>query len=99
MWLKDLAADVLAALPALWVGLVLGFFYFGTLWATVRTLPNRRYPFLWILAGFLLRVAVVVVVFVALTGGEVARMFAVLVGFMITRGLLLHYWGGKTRVF
>jgi F1F0 ATPase subunit 2 len=79
------------------VGLGLGFFYFSTLWLTVGSLSERRHPALWTLVSFVFRMAVLLVVFVAFTGGDVLSMVSLLVGFMVARGLLIRRWGGSVR--
>ncbi len=73
-------------------GLLMGLFFFGGLWLTVRrvTAPCRR-PMLLVLISFLIRGAVMALCFYALArwAGWVA-ILASLAGMMVVRGMLNH---------
>lgn len=92
-----MTTDVVGTLLSFLIGLGLGFFYVGTLWLTVRALPSLRYPAAWTFFSFLVRIAVVLVVFVSVTQGGPYRMLAVLAGFVILRVVLVRAWGGRSK--
>lgn len=71
----------------LW-GLLLGVFYFGGLWLTVRRLPIVKHQALWTLGSFLLRNVLVAIAFypVVLRGWQPTLIC--LGGFIIVRMLV-----------
>ena len=73
----------------LW-GVVLGLFYFGGLWLTVRRLTTARYVALWMLGSFVIRNLLVVVGFypIVLQGWQSA-LFC-LAGFIVIRFILIR---------
>jgi F1F0 ATPase subunit 2 len=62
------------------IGALIGALYFGRLWLTIRRLPRLNHPTLWILAGTLARLALVLAAFLLLRDGEWARLAACLAG-------------------
>lgn len=73
-------------ISAVVLGGVLGAAYFAALWATVRVLPGVRNPALVLLAGFLVRFALMAVAFVGLIRwGGWPWAAAALAGFMAAR--------------
>lgn len=84
------AVDLLAFAA---IGVVLGALYFGDLSLTIRRLPRLNHPMLWLLAGTLARLALVLAAFYLLSQGQWARLLACLVGLLAVRLYLLH----KTR--
>ena len=76
-------------------GFALGAFFFGTLWWTVQRLPDARWPGLLVLASFIGRMAVVLVGFVLVAGGQGERFFASLAGFLIARLVLVRKVGAR----
>ena len=87
--------DVLALAGAAAVGAALGAVYFIGLWRTVRALPQIRQPGLIALGSFVLRFAVLAVVFLLLVReGGWRLMAAGLGGFLLARGLVI----GRLRV-
>jgi F1F0 ATPase subunit 2 len=73
---------------ALAAGVGLGLFYFGGLWLTLRLLPSSRYAGLLVSGSLLLRVGVTLPGFYLVMGGQVERMAACLLGFILARVLL-----------
>ena len=78
---------------ALVVGVLLGVFYFGGLWLTVRRLPQSATAGLWLLASFVIRTAVVLISFFAISNGQWERIVACLVGFIIARTVMVRLSG------
>ncbi len=65
-------------------GVLLGIFYYGTLWMTVRYVVLRQRPLL-LLVSFVLRAAVVVAVFVLILQNGWYHLIAALAGFILGR--------------
>ncbi len=82
--------DVLLILFALVVGGVLGFFYFGGLWLTLRRLPGSRSPHTLALLSFFGRTVVVLLTIFLVAKESWQRIAACLVGFIVVRGVLIH---------
>lgn len=77
-------------------GLLMGLFFFGGLWLSVKRLPDSRHPMLLILGSFLVRLVVLVVCFWALAryGGWLAVVSA-LPGLLFMRVLLIWAFGRR----
>jgi F1F0 ATPase subunit 2 len=70
---------------ALAAGLGLGAFYFGGLWLTVRQLPRARHAALLVLASAFVRMAITLISFYLVAGGQWQRLFLCLLGFFSVR--------------
>ncbi len=66
-------------------GVLLGVFFFGGLWYTVRRGLASKRPGLWFLSSLLLRTGVVVAGIYFASGGSWDRLLACLVGFVVAR--------------
>jgi F1F0 ATPase subunit 2 len=75
------------------VGVVLGLFYYGGLWLTVRRLPELGRPELWIFVSLVLRIAVVVAVLLLLFGEQWERLVAAMAGMLAARIVLVRRIG------
>jgi len=73
-------------------GLVLGVFYFGGLWLTVRRLPFSARPALLTLCSYLGRLVVTLSCFYLVMAGSWQRLLAVMFGFMVMRIILVRIW-------
>ncbi len=71
-------------------GMGLGFFYFGGLWWTVNRVAMSSRPGLLVLGSMLLRGAVVLAGFWLVMDGQFDRLIACVVGFFITRTILIR---------
>lgn len=74
-------------------GLALGFFFFGTLWMTVRRIPRAKRPQLFLLLSFWLRMGMVVLGFYLVMHGSWRRLLACVAGFMIMRRIMVKRLG------
>lgn len=83
--------DYLVLTLVLLGGAVLGFLFFGGLWWTLRALPTARHPALIMFASYFARMALVVLGFFLLMGGEWQRLVVAFVGFMIVRFLMIRH--------
>jgi len=75
------------------VGVVLGVFYFGTLWLVVRRLDRLAWPALWLGVTGMLRLAVVLVLFTLVLGTRWERLVVALVAFLAVRVVLTGWLG------
>jgi F1F0 ATPase subunit 2 len=81
MTMNELLALVLA-----WVaGLLLGAFFFGGLWWTIRKGVSSKQPAVWFFVSLLLRMCVALVGFYFVSGGRWERLLLCLLGFVIAR--------------
>ncbi len=66
-------------------GVLLGAFFFASLWWTVRRGVSSDRVALWFLGGMLLRTGIVLLGFHLLLGGDGKRLLAGLAGFILAR--------------
>ena len=66
-------------------GMLLGTFFFGGLWFTVKKGLESQHPALWFIGSFLVRVGVTVVGFYAVSQHHWERAVICLVGFLVAR--------------
>lgn len=77
--------EVLSLIFTLTAGAVLGMFFFGGLWWTIRRGLSSPRPALWFFGSMLLRTAIVVLGFYFVLGDDWRRLLAALLGFVIAR--------------
>lgn len=75
------------------VGMVLGLFFFGGLWLTLRQLATRRSPGLLLLVSFVLRSAITLAGFYWVMAGRWERAVVLVIGFLVARLLAVRTWG------
>ena len=80
-----MTTEPLHLMPAFLAGLALGFFYFGSLWLTVRRVPNARHPVLLVFGSLAGRMAVLQPAFYFIMADRWERMMACLLGFVLVR--------------
>jgi F1F0 ATPase subunit 2 len=78
-------------------GLVLGLFYFGTLWLTVQRLVRVRRPGLLTLGGFFVRTGLTLLGFFIVMAGHWERAAACMAGFLIMRKLMANRYGNMKQ--
>lgn len=66
-------------------GVLLGAFFFGGLWWTIRKGVSSHQPALWIFASLLLRTSVALSGFYLVARGHWQRLVACLLGFVLAR--------------
>lgn len=81
-------SDAPALVLALLAGALTGTIFFGGLWWTVRRGLSSRQPALLFLGSLLLRTAVALAGFYFASRGDVRRLLACLLGFLIARLLV-----------
>ena len=72
------------------VGVGLGILYFGSLWLTVRRLPDTHRPALLLLGSAVGRMALTLLGFYLVMGGRWERLLACLAGFILARMVLVR---------
>ncbi len=72
------------------VGVVLGAFFFGGLWWTVRRAVVSPQPMLWFVGSLLLRSGAVLAGFYLIGDGQWQRLLGCVLGFVIARFLVLR---------
>lgn len=80
--------EILNLVLALVAGFLLGAFFFGGLWWTVRKGLSSRRPELWFLGSLLLRTCTAVAGFYFVSGGQWERLLICLLGFFIMRQIV-----------
>lgn len=75
------------------VGLLLGAFFFGGLWWTVRRGLSSKRPAFWFLGSMLVRASAVLAGFYVVSGGHWDRLLACLLGFVIARQIATRLIG------
>lgn len=80
--------DTLALALAWLAGAMLGAFFFGGLWWTVRKSLASARPALWVFGSLLLRMGVTMTGFYFVSGGDWRRLLSCLVGFVMARQLV-----------
>lgn len=71
-------------------GMVLGLFYFGGLWFTVKRLSSVARPAIFTLCSYLIRLGFTFAGFYMLAAGSWERLLALLCGFMVMRIILVR---------
>jgi F1F0 ATPase subunit 2 len=66
-------------------GLILGVFYFGGLWLTIKKVYQVQRPWLWLFLSFISRLSVSLLVFYLLVRHNWLYVFSCLLGFLIVR--------------
>lgn len=79
------------------VGMILGLFYFGTLWLTLQYLPKTPRPELLTLGGFFLRMVITLYGFYLIMGGHWERLLIALGGFILARIFLTRRLRARGR--
>lgn len=77
--------DNLTLMLAAMAGLLLGAFFFGGLWWTVRKGVASKYAAFWFLGSLVLRLSLVLTGFYWIAGQRWERLLACLVGFVFAR--------------
>jgi F1F0 ATPase subunit 2 len=82
--------SILVLAPALLSGALLGVFFFGGLWWTVRHGLLSPVAALWFAASSLIRTAVALGGFYAVSHAEWRRLLVCLLGFFLARFVVMH---------
>jgi F1F0 ATPase subunit 2 len=77
--------EALSVAAGLLAGILLGAFFFGGLWWTVRQGVSSKHPALWFFGSLLLRTGIVVLGFYFVLGDDWRRLLAGLLGFIAAR--------------
>lgn len=72
-------------------GALLGGFFFGGLWFTIRKATTAKVPGLWFAASLLLRMAVTLAGFYFIARGSWQRLLVALAGFLVARFVVTRF--------
>ena len=92
-----MTAQVLFILSTFIPGIILGIFYFGSLWITVRQLPTTAYPVRLFIGSWLGRMVITLLGFYLVMNGQWQRVLICLAGFIVARIILTSFWRPKDR--
>ena len=84
-------SEIVRVLAAVLAGMLLGVFFFGGLWWTVRKTLSSPQAALWFSGSFLVRTAVVLVGFYFVAQGDWRRMAGCVAGFLGARLLVVRF--------
>jgi F1F0 ATPase subunit 2 len=87
-------ASATALLASLAAGMLLAFFYFRSLWHTVRNLPDFKHPLRCLSVSYAGRVVIVMTGFYLVMGTHPERLAMAMAGFLLTRHILVRRLGG-----
>jgi F1F0 ATPase subunit 2 len=73
----------------LW-GAVIGCFYFGGLWFTLKIRVKIKKPTLWLIASYAVRVLVALIGFWTILREDLMAFFITFIAFFITRSLIIR---------
>jgi F1F0 ATPase subunit 2 len=82
--------EILIMTAVLVAGVLLGAFFFGGLWWTVRKGVTAKHPTLWFLGSSLFRTAVALAGFYLIARGDWKRAAVCLLGFVVARFVALR---------
>jgi len=88
-------SEILYLILAFIEGIVLGLFFFGGLWFTIKKAVLAKTPAIWFFSSFFLRVGVVMIGFYYIIHGGWEHIISSLIGFIVARILVTHFT--KTR--
>jgi F1F0 ATPase subunit 2 len=74
-------------------GLLLGLFYFGSLWLTVQSLVKAKRPALLSIMSFFVRTGLTLGGFFIVMSGHWERALACMLGFFVMRKVLTYRYG------
>lgn len=83
--------EILNIIGAFTGGLALGIIFFGGLWFTVKKAVGSKIPALWIFSSFILRISITMTGFYFIGAGDWVKLLACLVGFIVSRIIVLHF--------
>jgi len=78
-------------------GVLLGFFFFGGLWWTVKKSLSSPRAALWLVGSFVVRMVVTVGGFYLVSDGQWQRILACLVGFLVARTVVSRLTDKKAQ--
>ena len=82
--------DMLIILLTLAAGLLIGTFFFGGLWWTVKKALQSKRPALWFVCSLIIRMAVTLLGFYFVSDKHFERILMCLLGFIIARLIIIR---------
>ena len=78
-------------------GVLLGLFYFGGLWITLKYISRSSKPKSWLLLSFVVRISLIMVGFWAIMRIDLVAFMLTFLAFLITRVILTRSLGRESR--
>ncbi len=72
-------------------GMLLGILFFVGLWFTVKKITSSKMPALLVLSSFSFRISIVLLGFYFIGMGDLKKLIACMIGFIIARFVVIHY--------
>lgn len=72
------------------VGWILGLLFYGSLWLTTSRVLHSKHPVVWVLGGFVLRMALVLPALYWVSDARWERLLVCVAGFLIARPLVIR---------
>ncbi|MEI6054455.1 MAG: ATP synthase subunit I [Lentisphaerota bacterium] len=85
--MNEVAFIILSAI----CGLILGLFFFGGLWWTIKTSITSKHPALLMLSSLIIRICVVLVGFYYVSQGSWKRILGCLTGFIAAKFIVTRF--------
>jgi len=82
--------EISISILALIAGFVLGAFFFGGLWYTLKKSVTAKSPALWIIGGSLSRISIALIGFYYVSMGSWQRLVVCLFGFIAARVIVMR---------
>lgn len=83
--------EAVSMIVALVTGIVLGVFFFGGLWFTVKKAVVSKIPALWIFLSFILRISITLLGFYIIGVKNWQHLLLCLLGFIAARFAVIHF--------
>lgn len=83
--------EIIVLILVLGAGLLLGVFFFGGLWWTTKKGLASKSPALWFIGSLFVRLGVTLIVFYYVSDNNWQRMLTCLLGFIISRAIIVRY--------
>lgn len=84
-------SEILYMILVFITGIVLGLFFFGGLWFTIKKAVLAKTPAVWFFTSFFLRVGVVMIGFYYIIQGGWELIISSLIGFIVARFLVTKF--------
>jgi len=93
----EIVMDILIYIVSFIAGLILGLFYFGSLWFTLLYLSKTQRPVLVVVGSFFVRLGITLFGFYLIMGGRWERLLIALGGFVLARIFLTRRLRARGR--
>ena len=82
--------EILYRILVFMAGLIMGVFFFGGLWLTVKNTLTSKTPALWVLGSFVLRMGITIFGFYYVASDNLQRLLICMLGFIMARFAIIR---------